>query len=241
VTYFDTVYRNRVTTVDPNLFNILPNQAIYPTAVLRNPPLSFVNAFLASATDVINLVGPYDPSQIAAFVRAVPLNVALYRTNGLDMLLRLNRLTRIGQFSASMNATYYLKASQQVTAESSTVTRLDRLFYLPSLRYRASGSWVRAPWSLAAAVNYTKRYINQSVDPAEAVDAYTTVDAQVSFAPASLWDNGLRISLSAVNLFNAQPPKVNTPLFPGGIQFGFDAANASPIGRFLTLQLSQRW
>jgi hypothetical protein len=118
---------------------------------------------------------------------------------------------------------------------------LDRLFYLPSFRYRASGAWERVPWSLAASVNHTKRYINDSVDPAEAVDAYTTLDVQVSFAPASLWDGSFRISLSAINVLNELPPKVNTPLFPAGVQFGFDAANASPIGRFLTLQLSKRW
>jgi iron complex outermembrane receptor protein len=241
VTYFDTVYRNRITTVDPDILNILPNQAIYPTAVLRNPPLALVNSFLAGATEVISFVGPYDPSEIKAFVRDVPLNVALYRTNGIDMLLRLNKLTRVGQFFGSLNATYYLKAAQQVTTESAVVTRLNRLFYLPSLRYRASGAWVRAPWSLAASVNYTKRYINDTVQPAETVDAYTTVDAQVSFAPPSLWGGGLRISLSAVNVLDERPPKVNTPLFPGGVQFGFDAANASPIGRFLTLQLSKRW
>jgi iron complex outermembrane recepter protein len=241
VTYFDTVYRNRITTVDPNLFNILPNQAIYPTAVLRNPPLALVNSLLAGATEVISIVGPYDASQIAALVRDIPLNVALYRTNGMDMQLRLNKLTRAGQFSGSLNATYYLKASQQVTAESGAVSRLDRLFYLPSFRSRLSGAWARGPWSLATSVNYTKRYINDSVVPAEVVDAYTTVDAQVSFAPASLWGGGLRISLSAINLLDQQPPKVNTPLFPGNVQFGFDAANASPIGRLLTLQLSKRW
>jgi len=241
VTYFDTVYRSRITTVDPDLFNILPNQAIYPTAVLRNPPLALVNSLLANATEVFNLVGPYDPSEIAAVVRDVPLNVAVYRTNGMDMLLRINKLTRFGQFAGSVNATYYLKADQQVTTESPAATRLNRLFYLPAFRYRASGGWVRGPWSLAAAVNYTKRYLNQSVDPAAVIDAYTTVDAQVSFAPASLWDGGFRISLSALNVFDEQPPKVNTPLFTGGVQFGFDAANASPIGRLLTLQLSKRW
>jgi outer membrane receptor protein involved in Fe transport len=240
-TYFDTVYRNRVTTVDPDIFNILPNQAIYPTAVLRNPPLAVVNSLLASAIDVFNFVGPYDPSEIAALVRDVPLNVALYRTDGLDMLLRLNKLTRAGQFTESLNATYYLKADQQVTTESAKVTRLDRLFYLPSFRFRFSSAWARASWSLAASVNYTKRYINNSVDPAEAVDAYTTVDAQVSFAPASLWDGSFRVSLSAINVLNQRPPEVNTPLFPAGVQFGFDAANASPIGRLLTLQLSKRW
>jgi iron complex outermembrane recepter protein len=241
VTYFDTVYRNRVTTVDPDILNILPNQAIYPTAVLRNPPLAFVNSFLASASEVINFVGPFDPSEIAAFVRAVPLNVALYRTNGLDMLLRFSKLTRAGQFAGSVNGTYYLKADQQVTAESAAVTRLDRLFYLPSFRYRLSGAWSRSSWSLAASVNHTKRYINDSVDPAEGIDSYTTVDTQVSFSPASLWDGSFRISLSAINVLDEQPPKVNTPLFPAGAQFGFDAANASPIGRFLTLQLSRRW
>jgi iron complex outermembrane receptor protein len=241
LTYFDTVYRNRVTTVDPNLLNILPNQAIYPTAVTRNPSLAFVNSFLASANGVINLVGPFDPSEIAAFVRDVPLNVALYRTNGLDMLLRFNKLTRAGQFAGSLNATYYLKAAQQVTAESAVVSRVDRLFYLPAFRYRLSGAWTRGSWSLATSVNYTKRYVNDSVDPAEVVDAYTTVDAQLSFAPASLWDGSFRISLSAINLLDARPPTVNSPLFPGGVPFGFDAANASPIGRFLTLQLSKRW
>jgi iron complex outermembrane receptor protein len=241
VTYFDTVYRNRVTTVDPDLLNILPNQAIYPTAVLRNPPLAFVNSFLAGTTQIINLVGPYDPSEIAAFVRDVPLNVALYRTNGMDMLLRFNKLTRAGQFSGSLNATYYLKADEQVTTESAAVTRLDRLFYLPSFRYRLSSAWARASWSLAASVNYTKRYINDSVDPPEVVGAYTTVDAQVSFAPVSLWDGSFRISLSAINVLDERPPEVNTPLYPGGVQFGFDAANASPIGRFVTLQLSKRW
>jgi iron complex outermembrane receptor protein len=240
-TYFDTVYRNRVTTVDPDLFNILPNQAIYPTAVIRNPPLAFVNSLLASATEVISLVGPFDPSEIAAVVRDVPLNVALYRTNGMDMLLRFNKLTRAGQFIGSLNATYYLKADQQVTTESAAVTRLDRLFYLPSFRYRLSSAWARGSWSLAASVNYTKRYINDSVAPAEVIDAYTTVDALVSFAPASLWDGSFRVSLSAINVLDQRPPQVNTPLFPNGVQFGFDAANANPIGRFLTLQLSKRW
>jgi len=94
---------------------------------------------------------------------------------------------------------------------------------------------------LAASVNYTKRYINDSVDPAEVIGAYTMVDAQVSFAPVSLWDGSLRISLSALNIFDEQPPKVSTPLFPGNTQFGFDAANSNPIGRFLTLQVSKRW
>ena len=241
VTYFDTVYRNRVTTVTPDIFNILPNQAIYPTAVVRNPPVAFVNSYLAGANQVLNLVGPFDPSEIAAFVRGFPLNVALYRTNGVDTLLRFNKLTRAGQFSGSLNATYYLKAAEQVTAETQTVTRLDRLFYLPALRYRLSSAWARGSWSLAASVNYTKRYINETVDPAEVIGSYTTVDAQVSFAPVSLWDGSFRVSLSAINLLDARPPTVNSPLFQNGVAFGFDAANASPIGRFLTLQLSKRW
>lgn len=241
LTYFDTVYRNRITTVDPNLFNILPNQAIYPTAVVRNPSAEFVNSLLASAADVLNFVGPYDPSEIAAVVRDVPLNVELYETNGMDMLLRVSKLTRAGRLAGSLNATYYLKANQQVTNESAVTTKLDRLFYLPSFRYRASGAWERAPWSLAATVNYTKRYLNDTVDPAEVVDSYTTVDTQLSFAPASFWGGGLRVTLSAINVLNEQPPQVNSPLFPGGVQFGFDAANASPIGRFVTLQLSKRW
>jgi len=241
LTYFNTVYRDRIQFVDNNIFNILPNAAIYPSAVVRNPSLAFVNDFIANAAQVFDIVGPYDPSQIAAFVRSTPLNVASYNTDGLDLLIHLKELSRVGEFAESLNATYYLNASQQTTAYVPTVSRLNDIFYLPGLKLRASASWSKNPWSIGSFVNFQKRYHNDNVVPTEPVDSYTTVDMQVSFAPDTLFGGGFRVGLSALNVFDRQPPHVVTPLFPNSVQFGFDPASANPIDRFLSLQLSKHW
>jgi outer membrane receptor protein involved in Fe transport len=241
LTYFNTVYRDRIQFVDNNIFNILPNAAIYPSAVVRNPSLAFVTDFIANAAQVIDAVGPYDPSEIAAFVRATPLNVASYKTDGLDFLVHLKEPSRVGEFAESLNATYYLNASQRTTAYVPTVSRLNDIFYLPGLKLRASASWSKNSWSIGSFVNFQKRYHNDNVVPTEPVDSYTTVDMQVSFAPDTLFGGGFRVGLSALNVFDRQPPRVVTPLFPQGVQFGFDPANANPIDRFLSLQLSKHW
>jgi hypothetical protein len=242
LTYFNTRYRDRIQIVDNNIFNILPNAQIYPSAVIRNPSLTFVNDFIANAAQVFNFTGgPYQPSQIAAFVRATPLNVSSYNTDGLDLLVHLREPSRVGEFAESLNATYYLNAGQKTTADVPTVSRLNEIFYLPALKLRASASWSRNAWSIGSFVNFTKRYHNDTVDPTEPVDSYMTVDMQVGFAPDALFGGGFRVSLSALNVFDRQPPRVVTPQFLGGVQYGFDPANANPIDRFISLQLSKHW
>jgi iron complex outermembrane receptor protein len=242
LTYFNTNYRDRIQFVDNNLFNILPNAAIYPSAVIRNPSLAFVTDFLANAAQVFNETGgPFDPSQIAAFVRGTPINVASYKTDGLDLLIHLKEPSRVGEFAESLNATYFLNASQQTTPYVPSISRLNDIFYLPALKLRASASWSSNPWSIGSFVNFTKRYHNDNVDPTVPVDSYTTVDMQLGFAPEALFGGGFKVSLSALNVFDRQPPRVFTPLFLGGVQFGFDPANANPIDRFISLQLSKHW
>lgn len=242
LTYFNTTYRDRIQFVDNNIFNILPNAQIYPSAVVRNPSLAFVNDFITNAAQVFNLTGgPYQPSQIAAFVRATPLNVSSYKTDGLDLLVHLNEPSRVGEFAESLNVTYYLSASQQTTANVPIVSRLNEIFYLPGLKLRGSASWSKNPWSIGSFVNFTKRYHNDSIDPSAPVDSYMTVDMQVGFAPDAFFGGGFKVSLSALNVFDRQPPRVVTPQFIGGVQFGFDPANANPIDRFISLQLSKHW
>jgi outer membrane receptor protein involved in Fe transport len=64
-----------------------------------------------------------------------------------------------------------------------------------------------------------------------------TIDLQLRYrAPANGWARGLSVALSAQNLFDADPPFVNR--FTG---FGYDAANADPIGRFVALQIIKSW
>jgi outer membrane receptor protein involved in Fe transport len=69
------------------------------------------------------------------------------------------------------------------------------------------------------------------------VDSWTTIDAQVAWrAQGAGWSKGLAAAFSVQNLFAADPPFYDDPQ---GV--GYDTANADPLGRFVSLQLTKRW
>ena len=61
------------------------------------------------------------------------------------------------------------------------------------------------------------------------------MDLQVAYQLGrdSGWLDGLRLALSAENVFDEDPPFISSPVTQ--IVVGFDPTNASPIGRFLSL------
>jgi outer membrane receptor protein involved in Fe transport len=241
VTYFKTHFRDRIQLVDTNIFNYLPSEALYPTAVFRNPGVGFVTSFLAAASSVVDLSEGYQqPSDIAAYVRAVPLNVAVYDTDGVDLLLNHHFATAFGEFAWNVNATYLLSGNQQVTSAVPAVDRVNKIFYPTAFRGRAGVSWTRASWSASTSVNYVNSYENDTVTPRQTIGEFHTFDVQLSYEPHERFE-GVRASLSVLNAFDRKPPFVSSPDFSFGTQFGFDPANADPIGRFVTLQIGKLW
>jgi outer membrane receptor protein involved in Fe transport len=81
-------------------------------------------------------------------------------------------------------------------------------------------------------LNYTGHYDDTTTVPSGSVASWTTVDAQVAYAPTSI--KGLTVSLSAVNIFDRDPPYVaGTNEFDSTIHY--DVANGNPLGRQVTL------
>ncbi len=238
-TYFHTNYRDRIQIVDANIFNILPNEALYPTAVVRNPGAAFVSQFIANANPFLNFFGPFDPGDVGAFVIAQPLNVAEYRVSGIDLLADYHQSTTFGDLDWSLNAAWLLNTEQQTTATSGVIDRLNKIFYSPAIRVRGGVTWTREVLSATVFVNYVGAYTNDTVTPSESIRNYKTIDLQVAYAPEHFW--GVRLSVSVRNVFDEQPPFVQSPSFTGGGQFNFDPANADPIGRFVSVQLTKRW
>jgi len=240
ITYFDIAYRNRIQLVSTVITDYLVDEALWPVAVQRNPPLSAVNNLIAQAgTNLASAVGPFNPADIGAIIQGVPLNVASYLVNGIDVQLKSNFAAPIGQVSWDINSTYLFKTDEQVTPQAPVVNRLDKIFYSPALKLRGSAAWSVAPWSMSGFANFVKSYTNDTVTPEEPIASYLTFDGQLAFEPISL--RGFRASLTVRNIFNRQPPFVTSPQYVGGTQFGFDPANADPIGRFMTLQAGFRW
>ncbi|MCI3132048.1 TonB-dependent receptor [Phenylobacterium aquaticum] len=71
----------------------------------------------------------------------------------------------------------------------------------------------------------------------KSIDSWTTADLQLQWTsdqPGLL--SGLSVALNVQNLADTAPPFYDSPQ---GV--GFDAANADPLGRYVSVQLTKRW
>jgi iron complex outermembrane recepter protein len=79
--------------------------------------------------------------------------------------------------------------------------------------------------------------------PARPIASWTTVDLNAALNLGTYFHSpgwqGLSLSLIALNVLNRDPPYVDASL--AGVQVNYDAANASPLGRFVALSLKKKW
>jgi iron complex outermembrane receptor protein len=127
-----------------------------------------------------------------------------------------------------------------------------------SLEYntRFNLGWTVGPWAIDTFVNYMPAYHNwnsTSVTPlapnalgvptaGDHVSPWTTLDANVAYNFEDGWLGGDQVYVHVNNLFDENPPFINTTAngagASSGAAFGFNAFNASPIGR--TVQIGMR-
>src|SRR5690606_42102439 len=113
----------------------------------------------------------------------------------------------------------------------------------PDWRLRANLGVRQGPVSLNAFVNYTDSYTDTRVWPTRAMDSYTTVDARFAYdfdhGDRSGFLGGVTLALSALNLFDQDPP--NAIVVQTSRDMGFDPTNANPMGRMVSIELTKRW
>ncbi|MGH8176772.1 MAG: hypothetical protein ACREV5_10975, partial [Steroidobacter sp.] len=119
----------------------------------------------------------------------------------------------------------------------------NTVFHPVDLRLRGSMTWTREDWSVSTFVNYVDDYH----DPTSIyslggdVASWTTVDMQLLYQPEGQpslsWLRGFSVSLSVLNLLDSDPPALNS----APLQLGYDAENASPLGRFAALRFAKKW
>jgi iron complex outermembrane receptor protein len=127
-----------------------------------------------------------------------------------------------------------------------------------SLEYntRLNVGWTQGPWAIDTFVNYMPAYHNwnsTSVTPllpnalgtptqGDKVDSLTTLDLNVAYNFIDGWLGGDQLYVHVNNVLDTDPPFINTTAngagASSGAAFGFNAFNASPIGR--TVQVGLR-
>jgi iron complex outermembrane recepter protein len=246
-TYFDIRFRDRVAlppvTFDAQIF----------TSALAAPflNLSPSAAEIDSAFNSSNFLGDHagmGPSGVAAIFDQRVANLSTVKQSGVQLHAAYDLATSVGQFTFATHVDRMIKYDLQV-ARGTAYIRLLNTFAEPT-KWRGQGqfSWTQAGFTAALSINRVSGYDNSLVTPRQPIDAWTTGNLYFSYdtneGVATGWMRGVRISLSIQNVTNEEPPYVQIPaefLLPEVNPVPFDPTNASPLGRFIALQVSKHW
>ncbi|MGH6910098.1 MAG: TonB-dependent receptor domain-containing protein, partial [Phenylobacterium sp.] len=238
-TGFDIRFHNRIDRpVQTNLVNALtdPTLASFVNRIspgANSADRALIAALLASpALDTRS--GVFEPEAYGAIADNRYVNTAALHVKGMDVAadyafaLGDDRVVLAGQ------ATYLFAFDQQVTPTSPVIDRANIANYPVRFRSRVTADWTRDRLTLGGAFNYVGRYHDAL---GVRIGGQPTFDVQARLAPPTAGPlKGVAVLLNIRNLFDRDPPFYDNP-----VGIGYDAANADPIGRFVSLQLARTW
>lgn len=165
-------------------------------------------------------------------------NLARTETQGIDLQLDYETQTEWGDFSAGLNLNHILDFTQQASSSTPAVPAINTYLNPVDLKVRGRLGWSRDGLSANLFLNHSDAYQTDGTDAAVPIDAWTTADLSlskgVSFGEAA-WLRAAQISLSVTNLFDEAPPK--TPSDGVYSLAGYDPTNASPLNRFVAIEI----
>jgi iron complex outermembrane recepter protein len=244
-------YRNRITIPISSAVGIV-GSPVYAPFIVTNPSASLISSVTNPPYVLYNYSSAqtFSPSNVYAYYQAYYQNVTRQTVSGVDILLDYRFNTEIGVFDPGLNVTH-INLDQYSTPTAPRTTLSGTIFNVPRYKARASLTWTQGPWEESTFVNYTSSEINNtgnfiygSTILGGHVASWTTVDAQLTYTLGgknSILSN-FRIALSAQNLFDRAPPSV--PYTSTGGEYaglGFDPANASALGRFLSITATKKF
>lgn len=246
INYYDIEYTDRIAN-PPGAAVILGNPAVYGSLFIRNPSA----AQIAEAIRIGQLGGNpmtrgagYNPNAVAAIVDQRRRNLSATNTSGVDISTRYAFTAAGNKFSVGLAGTYVLNLEQQVIDGTPQLDTVDTYANPPHWRARGSFGWQRGGLATNLFVNHTDSYLDNRVAATPAtIDAYTTVDVRLSYDFSAVFADGvfsgMTVALGALNVADEDPPR--TRVITGATDLGFDPANASPLGRLISIELTKTW
>lgn len=240
VTWFDVDYRDRIASPAANLASFLVNRDVYAPIISPDPSAARVTELFASPI-YLDLLGIPQSAHFVAVVDARVQNLSVVRQSGLDIDLgySFGLGSGLGEFGAVATKIFHIRQALTATAPANDV--VGTAGNPVDLRVRGRATYSSNGFGAALFLNFVDGYLNKTVAPAQPVRSWTTFDLNLSynFERQSGPLAGLRIALNASNLFDRDPPSLTYVV--GQFTNGYDAENASPLGRFVALQLTKSW
>lgn len=244
-TWFRTVFDNRVATPlglassgNPTT-DIFAQPALAPYVSRAIDPTQ-IQAIFASPSFAQDFVGSGAAGVRATFDDELT-NIVRSLEEGLEASVCYSTGDRPNQLSAFLIGNYLLRDIYRLTPGAPMASLANNIGQMPNLRARGgvTGSWNR--WRATLNVNYTNGYHNALVTPQQPVRSWTTADFQLAWQLPVPIAPDLRLIFNARNVLNTRPPWVSVPAGISLRPVGFDAANASVLGRMLSMELSVTW
>lgn len=238
ISYFYIAFKDQVTTPQQRL----DDPALAPR-IIRAPTLAQIRDTCALAKPENLFVNPDDcttPGLVQAIVDIRARNYTRTTVDGIDITFNSSIETdSYGSFDIGANATYLLNYNQQFSPASLPTDLLNRPLYPVDLRMRTNFTW-RPTNRIAFStfMNYTRDYFDKA--NLRKVGSWTTLDATFAYSFRADVNSdllkGVSLQVSATNILGNNPP-----FQENSSGFGYDPANADPMGRFLAVTLTKRW
>lgn len=237
-TWFDVRFADQIgQPVLTDLTHALTNPAFAPFVQAVDPAnpadLARVKALMAISTNSnINLF-PAEAYRVIADGRYV--NTGEVDVRGLDLQVAYAWSAGDDRWRLAADLSHLADYVRRFTPTAAPLQLLDTANNPVRLRGRLEAGWDRGPWGFGLGLTYVDAYRSET---GRRIDAWTPVDLQARLTPhqpGKPW-SGLSLALNVQNLFDQDPPFHDSPL---GI--GYDPANADPLGRVVSLQLTRRW
>ncbi len=231
-TYFHISYKDLIAI--PDLAQVLGGNPAFSQYITLHPTQAQIDATLAQAPLSGVIFTP-----VGTILDLRRTNLGQQITGGVDIDLSYTKSTSIGTFSIGGSGTLLTDFK---TAADSSSPLVDTLHSENRFHARAFLSWDYEGIGASAFFNYTGSYDNLVRTPVQRVDAFKTVDLNLTytFKGNSGFPAGTQLVFGVDNVFDQDPPLYDSIDFLGNTA-GYDLANASPMGRLITFGLRTKF
>lgn len=201
---------------------------------------AYMQNFIANGGQFFNLAGT---TNIRYLYRANTINAASVKQSGLDGSATYTFDRGGALYNLALDAAYIIKLDSRLARGADVADVLNNLGNPNRLRVRGTAGWARGEWQANLFVNYVGPYHNTFSIPTQQIKASTTADLVFGFrseAEAGTLLHGTSATLAITNIFDTKPPYVASGA-PTTSGVHYDAANADPRGRYVSLELRRAW
>ncbi len=254
-TYYNIDYTDRIGIAPFGGLDPFATPQRLPDIIYHPPSAALIEDVLRATALSVNTtaIDLSNPTTAAQTLFAMPdlwifdvryKNLALSKQDGIDLSASYAIQTPLGEARLGADVTHILSYKQQGSPTDTVRTAVGIPGSPLDWRARVRAGLSRGAFDGSISLNLADSYANP-LAPAgrQRIDSWRTVDLNLSYDfGAGSGGRAPRLTLSAQNIFDEDPPLLNTGvganiLYP----IGFDPANANPLGRFVVVGLIQKW